>query len=80
MREKGILLSSDGPYNNVIKIKPPLPFNKDDSDYKYVQLDPFFRKIIFGLAFKASYYESNENLLIKDLFSCKGVIICLLQY
>ena len=39
--------------------------NKEDSDYKYVQLDPFFRKRIFGLAFKASYYESNENLLKK---------------
>ena len=33
MRDKGILLSTDGPYKNVIKIKPPMPFNKDNIDF-----------------------------------------------
>ena len=28
MRNQGILLSTDGPYDNVIKIKPPLVFTK----------------------------------------------------
>ena len=32
LRLKGILLSTDGPFNNVIKIKPPLVFNKDNAD------------------------------------------------
>jgi len=32
MKVKGILLSSDGPYNNVIKIKPPMTFNKSNVD------------------------------------------------
>jgi len=28
MKEKGILISTDGPFNNVLKIKPPLVFNE----------------------------------------------------
>ena len=32
MKEKGILLSTDGPDDNVIKIKPPLPFSRRDVD------------------------------------------------
>ena len=31
MKERGILLSTDGPLHNVIKIKPPLPFSKKDA-------------------------------------------------
>jgi 4-aminobutyrate aminotransferase-like enzyme len=33
MRDKAILMSTDGPYNNVLKIKPPLVFKRSDSDY-----------------------------------------------
>jgi len=32
MKENGILLSTDGPDDNVIKIKPPLVFNTNDAD------------------------------------------------
>ena len=32
LREKFILISTDGPYDNVLKIKPPLSFNKDNAD------------------------------------------------
>ena len=32
MRERGILLSTDGPHHNVIKIKPPMTFNKKNVD------------------------------------------------
>ena len=32
MKEYGILLSSDGPWHNVIKIKPPLVFDQRDAD------------------------------------------------
>ena len=32
LRYRGILLSVDGPFNNVIKIKPPLTFNKENVD------------------------------------------------
>jgi 4-aminobutyrate aminotransferase-like enzyme len=33
MRDKGILMSTDGPFNNVLKIKPPVVFSKANSDF-----------------------------------------------
>jgi len=33
MRDKGILMSTDGPFNNVLKIKPPVVFSKSNSDF-----------------------------------------------
>lgn len=33
MRDKGILMSTDGPYNNVLKIKPPLVFSRSNADF-----------------------------------------------
>ena len=32
MKDRGILLSTDGPLHNVIKIKPPMVFSKADAD------------------------------------------------
>jgi 4-aminobutyrate aminotransferase-like enzyme len=32
MKDHGILLSTDGPLRNVVKIKPPLPFSRTDAD------------------------------------------------
>lgn len=32
VKAKGYLLSTDGPLHNVLKIKPPLPFNKQNAD------------------------------------------------
>lgn len=32
LREKFILISTDGPYDNVLKIKPPLRFTRDNAD------------------------------------------------
>tara|TARA_Y100000590_G_scaffold465834_1_gene639303 strand:+ start:3313 stop:4608 length:1296 start_codon:yes stop_codon:yes gene_type:complete len=39
MKEKGILLSTDGPDHNVIKIKPPLVFNKENAHFLSETLD-----------------------------------------
>jgi 4-aminobutyrate aminotransferase-like enzyme len=33
MRDRGILLSTDGPFHNVLKIKPPMVFNEADADF-----------------------------------------------
>ena len=41
LRLKGILLSTDGPFNNVIKIKPPLVFNEDNADLVCSQIYKF---------------------------------------
>ncbi len=33
MRAHNILLGTDGPHHNVIKIRPPMPFNEENADY-----------------------------------------------
>ena len=33
MRDHGVLISTDGPLHNVLKIKPPLVFNRENADY-----------------------------------------------
>ena len=30
MRERGVLIGTDGPYHNVLKIRPPMPFGPED--------------------------------------------------
>lgn len=32
MRERGVLLGTDGPHHNVVKIRPPMPFAESDAD------------------------------------------------
>jgi len=39
LAERGFLLSTDGPLENVIKIKPPLVFTADDADRLFEALD-----------------------------------------
>ena len=39
MKQKGVLISSDGPDHNVLKIKPPLVFNKNNADYLLESLE-----------------------------------------
>jgi len=39
MRERGILLSIDGPFHNVLKIKPPLVFTEENADFLVETLD-----------------------------------------
>ena len=31
MRERGVLVGTDGPYHNVVKIRPPMPFDVGDA-------------------------------------------------
>jgi 4-aminobutyrate aminotransferase-like enzyme len=31
MRKRGILIGTDGPLHNVLKIRPPMPFSQDDA-------------------------------------------------
>ncbi len=39
MREKGILLGTDGPFHNVLKIRPPMPFDEENADLLVATLD-----------------------------------------
>ena len=38
LKTRNILLSLDGPFNNVLKIKPPIVFNQSNVDYFIAQL------------------------------------------
>jgi len=33
LRDHGILLGTDGPYHNVVKIRPPMPFDESNADF-----------------------------------------------
>ncbi len=39
MKEQGVLVSTDGPAHNVLKIKPPLVFTREDADHLVTTLD-----------------------------------------
>jgi 4-aminobutyrate aminotransferase-like enzyme len=49
MKEWGVLLSTDGPLHNVIKIKPPLVFSRADADLLVDRLDRVLRTVCFSL-------------------------------
>jgi 4-aminobutyrate aminotransferase-like enzyme len=39
MKQEGVLLSTDGPLHNVIKIKPPLVFSAANADFFLTRLE-----------------------------------------
>jgi 4-aminobutyrate aminotransferase-like enzyme len=39
LRERGVLLSTDGPFDNVLKLKPPLVFGRREADILCEELD-----------------------------------------
>ena len=45
MREKGILCSTEGKHHNVIKFKPPMPFNKQNADFYINTLNEVLKSI-----------------------------------
>ena len=44
MREKYILVSTDGPMDNIIKMKPPLCFNKENALRVVESIDEIMKK------------------------------------
>ena len=42
MRDRSILMSTDGPFHNVLKIKPPICFNRSNADFLVENLDKIF--------------------------------------
>ena len=45
MRERGVLLGTDGPYHNVVKIRPPMPFSRVDADLLVEAFDESLRDL-----------------------------------
>jgi 4-aminobutyrate aminotransferase-like enzyme/Ser/Thr protein kinase RdoA (MazF antagonist) len=50
LRDLGILLSTDGPDHNVIKIKPPLCFTREDADHLITAMDQILTEDALSLA------------------------------
>ncbi len=44
LQQMRILIGTDGPHDNVLKIRPPLTFTKDDADYLLAALDGIFQE------------------------------------
>ncbi len=38
LRDRGILIGTDGPLHNVLKIRPPMPFSESDADHLLTEL------------------------------------------
>jgi 4-aminobutyrate aminotransferase-like enzyme len=45
MRERGVLLGTDGPFHNVVKIRPPMPFDAADADLLLEAFDAALREL-----------------------------------
>jgi 4-aminobutyrate aminotransferase-like enzyme len=48
MREAGVLIGTDGPFHNVLKIRPPMPFNAQDADTLVKCLDDAMARTATG--------------------------------
>ena len=48
LRDRGVLISTDGPHDNVIKIKPPMVFTRADADILCIELDHAFADLAGG--------------------------------
>jgi 4-aminobutyrate aminotransferase-like enzyme len=44
MRHHGILLGTDGPYHNVVKIRPPMPFNTSDAEFLLERMERILKE------------------------------------
>ena len=49
MRDFGILLGTDGPYHNVVKMRGPMPFNKQDADFFLETLGKILQEDFFQI-------------------------------
>ena len=58
MRAAGILLGTDGPFHNVIKIRPPMPFNSDNA----LQLIDTLRRVLTNLPIKLNPNRTSSQV------------------
>lgn len=49
MRELGVLMSTDGPFHNVLKIKPPIVFGRSDADFLLGMLERVLREDVMQI-------------------------------
>ena len=45
MRDEGILLGTDGPFHNVVKIRPPMPFDETNADFLVATMNDVLKEL-----------------------------------
>ena len=45
MKDKGVLIGKIGIYDNVLKLRPPLPFSKDNADLLLTVLEELVTQV-----------------------------------
>jgi 4-aminobutyrate aminotransferase-like enzyme len=48
MRDAGILLGTDGPFENVIKIRPPMPFDESNAEFLAANMERILKEDFLG--------------------------------
>ncbi|MGD8342993.1 MAG: aminotransferase class III-fold pyridoxal phosphate-dependent enzyme [Desulfobacterales bacterium] len=48
MRNAGILLGTDGPFENVIKIRPPMPFDESNAEFLVANMERILKEDFWG--------------------------------
>jgi 4-aminobutyrate aminotransferase-like enzyme len=48
MCEEGVLIGTEGPANNVLKIRPPMPFDEGDGEFLVSVLEQVLRELGSG--------------------------------
>jgi 4-aminobutyrate aminotransferase-like enzyme len=46
MKQLGVLMSTDGPFHNVLKIKPPIVFSRKDADLLVETLERVLDEVV----------------------------------
>jgi 4-aminobutyrate aminotransferase-like enzyme len=45
LRDRGVLVSTDGPFDNVLKLKPPIVFGRAEADILCEELEAALREV-----------------------------------
>lgn len=72
MKEERILISRDGPYENVLKFKPPMCFSLENVDTLVEMLDSVFAELTRNRESAAHEVKNSNNSAVNDELSANG--------
>ena len=55
LKESGVLTNTIGPHSNILKLRPPMIFSRENSDYFLDRFDSILKKNC------ANYFNANKN-------------------
>ncbi|BFZ17829.1 hypothetical protein BsWGS_20868 [Bradybaena similaris] len=72
MKEERILISRDGPYENVLKFKPPMCFNLENVNTLVEMLDSIFAELAQNRESATQEVTNSNNSAVNDELSANG--------